>query len=127
MRDHVFKILIIAAAYFLSACGNDQNAPVEIPATVLPSEKFEQVLVDFALAESASNLNVKNVAVQQLDSVYAFDPLKENNVRKSQYDSTLAFYSKHPELYKTIYENALARLSEMQSLRGNFRKDSVVK
>lgn len=120
-----FKAILIATTCLVFACTNDQSKPVEIPATVLSSEKLEQVLVDFALAESASNMNVKNVAIQRLDTVYAFNPLKENNVRKSQYDSTLSFYSKHPELYKKIYENVLARLTGMQTRRDSLRLDSA--
>jgi hypothetical protein len=49
-----------------------------------------------------------------MDSAYAFDPLEENNVSRSQYDSAVSFYSKHPAVYKKIYENVLATLSKMQ-------------
>jgi hypothetical protein len=49
--------------------------------------------------------------------VYAFNPLKQNNISKSKYDSTLIYYSQHPDLYKLIYENALQELSNLQTKR----------
>ena len=101
-------------------CESGKNEHSEIPTMVLNEEKFTQLLVDFALAESASNLNIKNVSAQKMDSVYAFNPLTENKVTKATYDSTISFYSKHPALYKKIYENVLTKLSKMQ-----VKKDSV--
>lgn len=108
-------------ALLLVAC-SQQSAPVpERPANLLPQERFEQLLVDFALAESAANMNIKNVPNYRMDTVYAFDPLKDNGVRPSQYDSTLAYYAHHPDLYKKVYENVLAQLSELQVRRDSLR------
>lgn len=94
-----------------------QNKKVEIPGNLIPRETFVQVLVDFALAESAANMNIKNVPFNKTDSVYAFNPLEENHITKEQYDTTLAFYSSHPELYKEIYEEVLVKLNAMQTQR----------
>jgi hypothetical protein len=101
------------------SCSSDDLETV-VPSTILSEEKFTKIIVDFALAESTGNINVKNVASDKMDSVYAFNPLIENNVTKGQYDSAIAFYSKHPNLYKKIYENVLAELSKMQ-----IKKDSL--
>ena len=84
-------------------------------------------MVDFSLAESASNLNVKNLPAEKMDSAYAFDPLEENNVSRSQYDSAVSFYSKHPSIYKKIYENVLATLSKMQLRNDSAKVDPVSK
>ena len=124
---HSRHFKLSALFLFFSACTENYNAPPEIPNTILPAATFEQVLADFALAESASNMNIKNVPVNKLDTAYAFDPLKENNVRKSLYDSTIQFYARHPELYKKIYENVLALLSERQARRDSLQNDSIAK
>ena len=112
---------------WLCSCGTKPNAEVKIPANILNEETFTKVLVDFALAESAANLNVKNVSVQKLDTTYAFNPLKENHITQSKYDSTILFYSHNTKLYKKIYENVLAALSEIQTKRDTLKKDSVSK
>lgn len=114
-------ISVFLAGLVLCACNGEQQAPIP-PENILPAAKFEQILADFALAESAANMNLKNVSVIRIDTAYAFDPVKENNARQSQYDSTIQFYSQHPELYKKVYENVLTLLSEMQSQRDSMAK-----
>jgi len=116
----------IALLLFLS-CGSRQVEEVETPANILSEEMFTKVLVDFALAESAYNLNIKNVPAQRFDTTYAFNPLSENHISKAKYDSTILFYAHHPNLYKKIYENVLAALSEIKTKRDTLRKDSVPK
>lgn len=99
---------------------NEQE--VKIPRNVLKEEEFAGVLVDFALAESASTMNIKGVPSNRLDSVYRFDPLKEHGVRKSQFDSTQDFYTRHPVLYKRVYEIVLENLSELEARKDSARK-----
>jgi hypothetical protein len=62
----------------------------------------------------------------KFDSAYAFNPLKENNIDQAKYDSSISFYSKHPKLYKKIFEEVLTTLSKMQAARAA-KKDSTVK
>ena len=130
MMTSFYRLSLISfMGFLLFSCGsapeNDMN--VQIPPGIMDEEKFSKVLADFALAEGAVNINAKNVQIQRFDTVYAFDPLKDNHASKGQYDSTLAFYAKHPKLYKKVYENALALLSEMQTRRDSIRTDSVSK
>lgn len=105
---------ILFCLIFIS-CENKARHKEIPPANILDEEKFKNVLVDFALAESAANMNVKNSVAPKLDSVYAFNPLKENNVRLEQYDSTLDWYSHHTEEYKKVYEKVLDRLTEIKA------------
>lgn len=104
---------------FIFSCS--QNKLVETPENIIPRETFVQVLVDFALAESAANMNIKNVPFNKTDSVYAFNPLEGNHVTKAQYDSTLAFYSAHTDLYKEVYEAVLLKLNTMQTQRDSLK------
>jgi len=119
--------MLLSSILFLKCGPGEQEEDVRVPANLLSEEVFTKVLVDYALAESAANLNIKNVPNDRYDTVYAFDPLKENHVSKSRYDSTLKFYAAHTKLYKKIYENVLAALSEMQTKRDTIRTDSISK
>jgi hypothetical protein len=121
------SIILFSLTILFVSCGKNAEKKVEIPAGILNQEQFTKVLTDFALAESAANMNIKNVIIQKTDSVYAFDPLLENNVRKSQYDSTILFYTANPELYKKVYENVLVALSELQAKRNTIKVDSISK
>lgn len=121
--------IVFLLSVFLScfSCGKKKENAVKIPDGILSEEKFTKVLTDFALAESASSMNIKNVNITKIDSVYAFNPLTENKITKSQYDSAINFYVSHPDLYKKIYENVLVSLSEMQAKRNPLKKDTVSK
>ncbi len=94
---------------------SQENAALIIPSYVLAEDVFIKLTADLALAESAASLNVKNVSSQQNDSVYAFNPFKEHGIAKKQYDTSVYFYSQHPQLYKQLLEKALNRLSVLQS------------
>jgi hypothetical protein len=121
----VFILLIVFAAGSFFSCSDDNE--VKIPSGVLDKEEYVSVLTDLALAESAANLNVKNVRIEKLDSTYAFDPLKEHHISSEKYNATARFYAEHPDLYKEVYEEVLKRLSELESGRKGTVKDSLKK
>ena len=113
--------------FFLVSCGKKTGDENQVPPEILSKELFTKVLTDFALAESAANMNIKNTDLRKLDSVYAFNPLIDNGVTQSQYDSAITYYIAHRELYKEVYENVLVALSELQSNRNPSVKDTSVK
>jgi len=120
------KFFLISFSLLIS-CGSQLDEQATIPDYVLNEEKFTKLIVDFALSESISNINVKSVTAEKLDSVYAFNPLFENKVSKAEYDSSIIFYSKHPLLYKKIYENVLVTLSKMQIKKDSTKVDPILK
>lgn len=120
MPRKIINILLLAFVTLLAACHKEKE--VNIPDGILDKPQFAKLLADLALAESAANMNIKNVAVYRIDSTYAFNPLKENNVSQAQYDSTIAFYSAHTELYKEVYEEALNLLNELQTRRDSLKR-----
>jgi len=117
----------LCVSLVLFSCGKKEEKEIKIPENIISEETFTRVLADFALAESAANMNIKNTDLRKLDSVYAFDPLKDNGITQSQYDSAIVFYVRHPDLYKKIYENVLVTLSEMQAKRNPLLKDTTAK
>lgn len=100
----------------LSSCSDDKKE-VQIPEYVLDKEQFSDVIVDFALAESASAVNILGVPPSKGDTVYAFNPLLDNNIKRATFDTTLHFYSHHPRLFKDVYVLALEKLSKLQASR----------
>lgn len=116
--------VIVVLTLFVFSCGKKNNEAVEIPPGIIGRDTFARILVDFALAESAANMNIKNTLLLKLDSVYAFDPLEDNGVTLARYDSSIAFYVRNPEVYKKIYEQVLASMSEIQTKRNPVKKDT---
>jgi len=108
------KINLLCFCAFLLSCttGTHQNSR---PTTLLSEDAFVDLLVNFSLSESAYNLNLYQVKNLNFDSVYAFNPLLEKQIRKSQYDSTLLYYSSNITEYKLVYEKVLDRLNSLQA------------
>jgi hypothetical protein len=110
----IILIYILFIAFILNACTPSEEN-VKIPSGVLSEEQFVKVLTDCYLAEGAAGINVKNVTGQKFDSAYVFNPLKDNQISKPLFDSSISFYTKHPKLLKIIYEKILDRLSQIQA------------
>lgn len=106
--------LIALFLLLVSACVEKNES---VPVNVLDKDKFSDLIVDFTLAESAAGINVLNVHGQKTDTVYAFNPLIDNNITKRDFDTTLYYYSHRPKLFKEVYELSLEKLSKMQSSR----------
>jgi len=120
--SHIF---LLSTLISLVTCGKKNDDSSEVPLNIIEKEIFTDLLVDFALAESAINLNIKGIQIHKLDSVYHFNPLLERGIRKSQYDSTLQFYAAHPELYTAIYDTVLLRLSELKISRSGSKIEGL--
>lgn len=113
MFKHLFKILIVSAV--LVSCKPQKEEDQPLPTYVLSEEQLVKVLTEAYLAEGASGINIKNVTGEKYDSAYVFNPLKDNNIEKAQFDSSMAYYTKHPKKLKIIYEKILDRLSVVQA------------
>jgi hypothetical protein len=111
----VIRSTYIAALFlFLIGCKEKTES---VPNYVLDKEKFSDIIVDFTLAESAAGINILNAQGLKGDTVYAFNPLIDNNVTRAKFDTSLYFYSHHPKLFKEVYELTLEKLSRMQASR----------
>lgn len=97
------------------ACKPEVEQELVSPPGILGNDKMIEVLTDSYLAESATGLNVLSVRGDKFDSAYVFNAFKDNGITKSQFDSSLAFYSRHPKTLKSIYEKVLEKLSRIQA------------
>lgn len=121
------KTSLFLISFLTFSCSGKKEKTNEIPTGILSKDSFSVLLRDFALAESAANMNINNTPLHDMDSVYAFNPLKQHNIRQSQYDSTLKFYVDNPKLYKEVYDQVLEQLSTMESARTLVNGDSLQK
>lgn len=110
----IFKLISFVFVVTLFSCA-PQKDNVVIPPYVLNEIEMTALLTDCYLAEGASGINVKQVMGAKVDSVYMFNPLKDNNCTKIKFDSSISFYTKHPVLFKQVYENVLEKLSQLEA------------
>lgn len=110
---NLFKILVLTL--LAGGCKND-NETLEVPPYVLQRDSFVQIMADFAIAESAANMNIGNQPVFRLDTAYAFNPVFEYGISRARLDSTMAFYARHPEQYERVYQSVLDTLNSMKKV-----------
>lgn len=104
----------IACLFVLLSCSTQDNSTT-IPDYVLDKEQFSDLICDLSLAEAATINNVKNVRLDKFDSVYRFNPLLEHNISKKTFDTSIYFYSRHPVLFKEVFDLSLEKLSRMKA------------
>jgi hypothetical protein len=106
------KLLIIAA--FLSACGDSDLG--KRPKYVLPEEKMIPILVDLHMAESEKQLTGGDFAdTARTDTISFYKIFAKNKITKAEYDSSMMYYSKRPEMLDAIYDEVINELSRMQA------------
>lgn len=111
------KIIFILSVLVFLGCSSGDS--VAIPDSVLSQEQMAKVMVDVHLLEATMNMNVPNpnnpsITLPGNVLIPNADIFKKNNVTKSQYEESFAFYTAHPGLLVEIYQLVLNRLSEMQ-------------
>lgn len=116
----------ICLLFICIACSKSNNVDVVIPEYVIPKEKFVTILTDCYLGEGATSINVKGVTGEKFDSTYLFNPLKDHQITKAEFDTSLAFYTKNPILLKSMFDEVLEKLSQIQA-SGNIEIKSVEK
>lgn len=105
--------LSVLLSLLITGCfKNNTVDKVTLAETYLVDEDtLANIISEMALTESALNQNIQNFSAAKFDSVYNFNPLLTHNVSKVRYDSTLFYYSKHPDEYKLLYELVLEKLN----------------
>lgn len=87
----------------------------QIPKNIIPKDQMVSLLVDQHMAEPLYN---QRFALGIPDSTAMNDlylsVLKKHHVTAKQFEESVYFYGKHPEIYKKIYNKVVDRLSELE-------------
>ncbi len=101
--------VLFSGMFLLLAC--ESESIEQASSNLIERDKFIEIMKDYALVESMLNSNTANANGPAFDSIYNFDVLKENEVTKSQYDSTLVYYTAHPDEFKELMDEVLEKLN----------------
>src|ERR1700741_1739111 len=101
-------LVLILATFSCSA-----PAVPEIPKDILDKDKMAAGLTDLSIMEASINVSHFNAGNKETDSL-RFNIYKQHNITRAAYDSSIAFYSKHPEEFKEIYDAVVEKLTKLQ-------------
>ena len=96
---------------FVTGCGKTK---VELPAGVLTQKEMIPLLVDMHIARAATGLY--NAGDTSLFTMNDYIPyiLKIHHIESAVYDSSISYYTLHPELMKEMYDDVISELSKKQ-------------
>lgn len=106
MRIAAFYILLMLTAF--TACKDDSGK--------IPREEFIPLLVDIHLLDGAIKQAKYRKSIRVPDSIEVYDyVLSKRGYTRSQFDSTLTYYSRNPREFERVYQEVLARLNRMET------------
>jgi hypothetical protein len=114
--------LLILTAILAMACSHGRYGEI------IPPKKFVNVLVDVHLADgiAVENMSVSNAA--RLDSASLYGSVfKKYGVTRTMFDSTMSYYSEHPDDFQKVYNKVTARLKRMEDELNARQKEEAAK
>lgn len=101
--------LLLLAAILALSCTHRRYGDI------IPPKKFVNVLVDIHLADGIAVENMSRTNAQLLDSASLYGSVfKKYDVTRSMFDSTMSFYSEHPDDFQKVYNKVTAKLKRME-------------
>jgi hypothetical protein len=111
--------LVIIMIFLVFACSKNK-----LPKGILTEKEIAPVLVELHLGEA---INTQQFGPEITRDNYQTDIylsiLKKFKLDQKVFETSVLYYSKHPDLYKPIYDEVLNRLNEMSVM--SRAKDSI--
>lgn len=98
--------IILCGLLSLAACSPDPSRPV------IPEDKMADILVDQYLVQSAAVQ--RPVQKPELVNFYYAHILEKYHYTEAEFDSSVAWYTAHMDVYEGVYEKVMKRLQAME-------------
>ena len=123
LRNHINKPYIwFFLSIILFSCTNTKKK------YLIPDKKMVPLLVDMHIADATGLNYLSGQKKLKIDSTALYGWIFEkHDVTKMQFDSTMAFYTKHPDRLGKVYEKVIAGLSKLESEIKEAEKDEALK
>lgn len=115
IKHLTFNIFLLALVIIFAAVGCKHKTK-PIPSGIIDKETMVNIIVDVNLSEAIFRLKQPSYP-QDSNYVRAYYDVIFNKykISKEQFNSSLKYYTKHPEKFGEIYDETLNRLTRMQS------------
>ena len=109
---------IIPITFLLFSCSKKK---VETPHGVLSRQQMVPILADVHIAQAATSTyitfpkdSIATDSARYTMNDYLPYILKIHHTTKAQYDSSIVFYTAHPEMMQEMYDSVITELSKKQ-------------
>jgi len=109
-----FGCWVAFIAFIFSACNKDEQ--LQLPKNVLNEDKYVKVLIQEHILEGYINTQIKNAdSALSLYNQEHVKILQKFAIQSVNYDSTVAFYSRHPKELQSIYAKVTDSLTVLET------------
>ena len=112
-----FFLALLLPVYICSCTTNSDAINDRMPENVIDSLTFAKVLADMHIADGAAKFQVlpdnRLVANKYAENLGV---LKNYHIDKAKFDSSMVYYSAHPDKFDRVYTRVLEILSEKQAM-----------
>jgi hypothetical protein len=111
-KYHSFPFL--ACLMVLAVCCSCSKPKPVIPKGILTRGQMVPVLVDIHIAQAATGLYSAGDSMHFTMGDYIPLILSEHHIEKAMYDTSIAFYTRNPEIMQDLYDDVINELSKKQ-------------
>lgn len=114
--------LLVASCY-----SSNKRLESELPPDALNKNTMIDLLTDIHLIEATlAQKQVKGVLVFDIAEIYYDSLFAKYSIQKAQLDSSIAYYSRNPDIYENIYTEVITNLSKIESAQSQIlEQDSL--
>jgi hypothetical protein len=107
MRIYIIITLVLVS---LAACKDSKSSKY-----IIPPEKMVPVLMDMHLTYALQSSSELRKLAREVDSVDVYSYVfNKHNISRIRFDSTIAWYSRNPELFTDIYDQVIMQLTQLK-------------
>ena len=114
------RLILLLAILFVISCKND---PTQLRRSdLIPKNKLVSILTEMHMVDAMSNSNQVNTNFPTGDSIDIYGHIfKKYKVSPAEFDTTIARYSRRPDLFLKIYNDVIIRLNYIKDTVNNNR------
>ncbi len=111
MKNKFILLFVLIFSIHLFAC---KDSEIVIPPDILSKEELVPILTDLQIAQASRTIFEYSDTVSYSLNDYRMAILKKKNIEEAKFESSMKFYSAHPELLQEIYNEVVNELSRKQ-------------
>ncbi len=119
-----FFLAFLLPVYIFSCTTNSDATSEVVPQNVIDSVTFAKVLADMHIIDGGAKFQAfpdNRIAANKYSQNLGV--LKKYHLDKAKFDSTMVYYSVHPDKFERVYNKVLQILSEEQALLSSTEKE----
>ncbi len=119
-----FFLAFLLPVYIFSCTTNSDATSEVVPQNVIDSVTFAKVLADMHIMDGGAKFQAfpdNRIAANKYSQNLGV--LKKYHLDKAKFDSTMVYYSVHPDKFERVYNKVLQILSEEQALLSSTEKE----